>query len=548
MSANRYYVDHPNDTVAIALRDLPQGETLDFGLELVERIPFKHKFALRDLGRGQQVIMCGIPVGRTTSTVAAGALLNTANLVHDTAGYSQERHSSIPRWIAPDVSALKDKTFNGYHREDGRVGTANHWLVIPLVFCENRNVEVLREAVNSVLRPARFNPYAHYAQTLASLSRKRIPVEDWPDVCLQETREGEVPLFPNVDGVKFLTHAQGCGGTRQDAKTLCGLLAGYISHPNVGGVTILSLGCQNAEVKILEDELAERCPEYNRPFSVFEQQRSTSEPQMIGSALASVFRGLNQINESERKPAQLGKLVIGLECGGSDGLSGVTANPCLGRVVDRLVAVGGSAILSEFPELCGVEQDIINRCVSDKLTNRFCSLMERYASVANIAGSGFDMNPSPGNISDGLITDAMKSAGAARKGGTSPVVDVLDYPEQAKVPGLSLLCTPGGDVESTTAMVGAGANVVLFTTGLGTPTGNPIAPTIKVSSNTELFNRMPDLIDFDAGRSLSGESDPDQLAEELLSLTIDVASGVHTPNAVRLDQNDFIPWKRGPSL
>ena len=204
--------------------------------------------------------------------------------------------------------------------------------------------------------------------------------------------------------------------------------------------------------------------------------------------------------------------------------------------------------MSEFPELCGIEQELCDRCSDRETAARFSGLMNTYNQRAKEAGSGFDMNPSPGNIRDGLITDAIKSAGAAKKGGTSPVMDVLDYPDKVSKAGLNLLCTPGNDVESTTAEVAAGANIVLFTTGLGTPTGNPIAPVVKVSSNTALAQRMPDIIDYDTGPVIEGMKTIEQSAADLLDLVIDVASGKKDVAAMRLGQDDFIPWKRGISL
>ena len=213
-----------------------------------------------------------------------------------------------------------------------------------------------------------------------------------------------------------------------------------------------------------------------------------------------------------------------------------------------LVALGGTTILSEFPELNGVEQELVNRCVSDELAEKFVDLMVRYSRRAEAAGSAFSMNPSPGNIRDGLITDAIKSAGAAKKGGTSPITDVLDYTEQATRPGLNLLCTPGNDVESTTGLAGSGANLIVFTTGLGTPTGNPVAPTVKMSSNTMLAERMGDLIDIDAGTVVSAGETIEAKGKELFDLLIRVASGEQLTRAERLAQDDFIPWKRGVSL
>ncbi|MBG7610831.1 UxaA family hydrolase, partial [Polaribacter sp. BAL334] len=239
--------------------------------------------------------------------------------------------------------------------------------------------------------------------------------------------------------------------------------------------------------------------------------------EMLTAIIKDSFEAIKEANKIVRKPAPLSALKVGLECGGSDGFSGISANPTLGYTSDLLVALGGTAILSEFPELCGVEQELVNRCTDEEKATKFLSLMKAFEKSVVNAGSGFDMNPSPGNIKDGLITDAMKSAGAAKKGGTSPIVDVLDYGEYVTKSGLNLLCTPGNDVESTTAMVGSGANIVLFTTGLGTPTGNPITPVIKVSSNSDLANRMSDIIDIDTGDIIKGEKTIEEMADLMLN-------------------------------
>src|ERR1700759_4337962 len=216
-----------------------------------------------------------------------------------------------------------------------------------------------------------------------------------------------------------------------------------------------------------------------------------------------------------RKPASLDKLCIGVKCGGSDGFSGITANPAVGYCADLLVALGAKVLLAEFPELCGVEQELVDRSVNEATARKFMSLMRNYDEVARKAGSGFDMNPSPGNIKDGLITDAIKSAGAARKGGSSPVVDVLDYTEPAIKPGLNLVCTPGNDVEATTGKAASGATLILFTTGLGTPTGNPVCPTIKVATNSSLAKRMGDIIDIDTGPVIEGKVTVEEMGEEI---------------------------------
>jgi altronate hydrolase len=542
---------HPADNVLVALVDLQAGEEVEYKGEsytLTDFIPAKHKFAIADISEGGEIIMYGILVGKAKSHIPIGGLLSTGNVVH--AANSFLTGSSHTDWHKPDVSKWQSQTFNGYHRKDGSVGTANYWLVIPMVFCENRNIEVLQEALVKPLGYGRKKTYEIKAQQLIGMIKAGGEINEvlYTEIDGDTAQSTGNKLFPNVDGVKFLSHTGGCGGTRQDSTTLCGLLAGYITHPNVAGATVLSLGCQNAEVKTLQEEIGKRSPEFNKPLYILDQQKTGKEADLMELAIRQTLAGLMQANQNVRQPAPLSKLVIGLECGGSDGFSGISANPAIGYTSDLLVTLGGSVILSEFPELCGVEQNLIDRCLDKDKAERFASLVSSYSQRAEEAGSGFYMNPSPGNIKDGLITDAIKSAGAAKKGGTSPVADVLDYPEKVTKPGLNLLCTPGNDVESTTAEVGSGANVVLFTTGLGTPTGNPIVPVVKIATNTTLFNRMSDIIDINTGTIVEGDETIEQAGERILDYVIKVASGEIEVSAVRHGQDDFIPWKRGVSL
>jgi altronate hydrolase len=543
---------HPDDNVAVALSPLQPGESVPVGSDdflIAEPIAPKHKFTLTSLDPGDPVYMYGVLVGKATKPIEKGGLLAVSNVKHATNEYSiRERHTS---WLMPDVTKWKDRTFNGFHRSDGSVGTANYWIVVPLVFCENRNVDVIREAFMKELGyQQNTTSYQSLVRSLAGLYRSGITEDQIAAAALRDVVLNEKPqrLFPNVDGIKFLNHTMGCGGTRSDARALCGLLAGYITHPNVAGATVLSLGCQNAQFEILEEEIKLRDPNFDRPFYFLEQQKIGLETDLLREAIIQTFTGLIRANENKRKPAPISKICMGLECGGSDGFSGISANPAVGYASDLLVALGGTVILSEFPELCGVEQELSDRCVDESLARRLGSLMQTYNERAKAVGSGFDANPSPGNIKDGLITDAIKSAGAAKKGGTSPITDVLDYPEKATKPGLNLLCTPGSDVESTTAEVGSGANVVLFTTGLGTPTGNPIAPVVKISTNTPMFNKMKDIIDIDTGTIIDGVETIEQAGERILEYVIAVAEGRIVPKAVALEHDDFIPWKRGVSL
>ncbi len=540
----------PRDNVLIALTDLKEGETLEHSgkqYTLVSAVPAKHKFAVEDLAVGAKVIMYGVLVGKTFRPVRRGELLTTANVHHVAAEYREK--SDKHQWRVPDVSRWNERKFMGYRRSDGQVGTRNFWIVVPLVFCENRNILNLKQAFEEELGFARPQLYRQQVAELVRQYREGKPAQIKPAMAEEGGRRaGSRRIFPNLDGIKFLLHEGGCGGTREDSNNLCGLIAGYLHHPNVAGATVLSLGCQHAQVDVLCEQLKRRSPNFDKLLVILEQQKSGSESAMLSNAIQQTFEGLVEADKAKRLPAELSQLCVGLKCGGSDGFSGLSANPAIGHTSDLLVALGAKTILSEFPELCGVEQELIDRAVSKEVAERFIHLMREYEKRARAVRASFALNPSPGNIRDGLLTDAMKSAGAAKKGGTAPVAAVLDYPEYSKEPGLNLQCTPGNDVECVTAQVGAGASVVLFTTGLGTPTGNPIAPVIKLSTNTTLAQRMPDIIDIDAGPIISGEASIEQMGEAVLDLVVHIASGEVLTKAELNSQEDFIPWKRGVSL
>lgn len=533
---NKILKVNSSDNVAVALVNLKAGDIISFeeeNIKIITDTNSKHKIALKAFESGARIIMYGVLVGTANRAIAKGDLLTIENVKHRSEkvfGRTEPFH-----WTAPNVDKWKDRTFMGYYRDDGQVGTENVWLFFPLVFCENRNIEILKDVFEKELLKQKSNPYQSLLRSLVSGDEKTDVASDSSDV------------FENID-VKFITHPGGCGSIRQDSESLAKLLAGYVNNPNVAGATVLSLGCQNLQISVFKDALNTINPNLKKPVLIYEQQKIGTVEEMLSAIVKESFEAIKKANNIKRKPAPLSKLSIGLECGGSDGFSGISANPTLGVVSDLLTALEGTSILSEFPELCGVEQELVNRCVDDADGKKFLALMKGYEKSVIDAGSGFDMNPSPGNIKDGLITDAMKSAGAAKKGGTSPVQSVLDYGEYISKSGLNLLCTPGNDVESTTAMVGSGANVVLFTTGLGTPTGNPIVPIIKVSSNTELAKRMPDIIDIETGAVIRGEKSIHEMAEDMLEFIIEVASGNIQTKAKILNQNDFIPWRRGVSL
>jgi len=539
---------HPHDNVLVALQDLQKGESIHYKDQvylLKEDVPAKHKFYIVPLKKGEEVFMYGTLVGKVQYDVQVGERMSTENLKHAAAPYSYRPYQY--KWQAPDVSRFAGRTFLGYHRTNGTVGTANYWLFIPTVFCENRNLDVIREALHNELGYAVTDKYKQKAKLLREWYKKGGDIETL-DLNVQESLVPTDRLFENVDGIKFLNHQGGCGGIRQDAAVLSKLLAAYADHPNVAGVTVLSLGCQNLQVQDFLRDLKERNPKFDKPLHIFEQQQSKSEEDMITDAIKQTFIGLVEANKLIRKLAPLSKLTLGVKCGGSDGFSGISANPAVGYCSDLLVALGGKVLLAEFPELCGAEQNLIDRTKDEAAAKKFIQLMTAYSEAAENAGSGFHMNPSPGNIKDGLITDAIKSNGAAKKGGTAPVEDVLDYTEPAVKPGLSLVCTPGNDVEATTGKAASGATLILFTTGLGTPTGNPVCPVIKVATNSQLASRMADIIDIDCGPIIAGEKTIEQMGEDILEYCIRAASGEVIPKAVLLNQDDFIPWKRGVSL
>lgn len=540
---------HNKDNVLVLLQDLKAGASVvhDHSTFIaLEDIDQKHKMATEDILRGENIIMYGTIVGTATSDILRGAKITTQNTKHHTAPFKKSQVQQV--WHPPDVSFFDQMTFQGYHRKDGKVGTRNFWIFVPLVFCENRNIQLLKD---TLVEPLGYTVYHRdrfdISELISAAEEGRVTFSDI-SIETRTAHQQSKRVFDNIDGIKFLNHEGGCGCTRQDSDILCKLLASYIAHPNVAGATVLSLGCQNAQIGILKEYLQGLRESSSKPVYFFEQQASQSEPQFIEDIIKQTFVGLQEANKLSRAPAPLSKITLGLECGGSDGFSGLTANPALGHCTDMLIALGGTAILSEFPELHGAEQEILDRCQDPSVADRFLTLMQSYHSRARADGSGFESNPSPGNIRDGLITDAIKSLGAARKGGSSPIVEVLDYAEVASSPGLHLLCTPGNDVESTTGLAGAGANVIVFTTGLGTPTGNVICPTLKMATNTALAQRMHDIIDLNAGTIIEGQDTLSSKGRELLIQIIQTASGKYIPKAEHLGQDDFIPWKRGISL
>lgn len=541
---------NPTDNLLVALQDLPKGTVIQHNgneITIQDDIAAKHKFTTEAIAKDGRATMYGVLVGLASQDIPKGGLIHTFNLHHaatDFKGKLEEYH-----WTAPDVSKFANRTFNGYHRADGQVGTQNYWLVIPLVFCENRNIELLKNAFLNGLGFQKMDPFTQKVQQLGKqlAEGKALEIDTTSSASVLVHKSTQ---FPNIDGIKFLTHESGCGENKDDSLNLCALLAGYCLNPNVGGITVLSLGCQHSQIEVFKEKLKEKDPNFSKPLYIFEQQQDNGSgvENMLNEVILQTFKGLVEINKQTRKPAPLSALRVGVKCGGSDGFSGISANPAIGHTADLVVGLGGTVMIAEFPELCGVEQELQNRAVTKEIADNFGFLMREYARRAALVGAGFDMNPSPGNIKDGLITDAIKSAGAAKKAGSSPIEDVLGYGQYVTKKGLNLVCTPGNDVLATTGMAGAGATIQLFTTGLGTPTGNPISPMVKLSTNTKLAQKLPEIIDIDCGPIISGEKTVEQMGEEVLEYIIQLASGEINTKAMDLGQDDFMFWRRGVSL
>src|SRR5262249_50486773 len=328
----------PNDNVLVALTTLRKGDQIDFSGEsytLLADIPAKHKFLARDVQPGDEIRMYGLLVGTATQPIRRGDLLSTRNIRHAAADFHAS--SQTGQWNPPDVSPWGDRTFLGYHRSDGQVGTRNYWLVVPLVFCENRNLAVLKQAFEEELGFALPQIYRRQVAELVRLHREGRVAELQNFQFSDAPRTSSAPkVFRNIDGIKFLMHEGGCGSTREDSRNLCGILAGYIHHPNVAGATILSLGCQHAQVPMLVEEIKRRDPNFSKPLLVYEQQQMGSELNMLSQAVRDTFLGLVEADTATREPTPLSKLMIGLKCGGSDGFSGISANPAIGHTADIL--------------------------------------------------------------------------------------------------------------------------------------------------------------------------------------------------------------------
>ncbi len=466
-----------NDNVAVALTDLAAGEICSMDgvtVTLREAIGRGHKFALTTIPRGKPVIKYGMPIGNAIRDIAAGDFVHTHNLRTRLSG--EETYTYNPEPPAPGDPAERERTFRGYRRPDGRIGIRNDLWIIPTVGCVNK-----------------------LAENLARDFSRRLP---WNDV-------RRALAFP---------HPYGCSQLGEDHDTTAKLLAALVRHPNAGGVLVVALGCENNTLESFRARL-DNCDLTRVRFLKAQDDGSEYERGLeLLDELAAQAAGIH------REELPVSELRVGLKCGGSDGLSGITANPLIGRFSDLLVAAGGTTVLTEVPEMFGAETLLMNRCRTPEVFERCVKMVNDFKAYFIRHGQVVYENPSPGNKAGGISTLEEKSLGCTQKGGTGPVVDVLDYGDELQTRGLNLLTGPGNDMVATTVLTAAGAQLVLFSTGRGTPYGGPV-PTVKISTNHELAERKPDWIDFDAGLLLQAGTSLDRLAGELFNHVVKIASG-----------------------
>lgn len=484
----------PKDNVAVALEPISAGTAVEAGGRMVtpgEDIPRGHKVALADIPRGAAVVKYGFPIGHAGEDISRGQWVHTHNLVTSLDGKAVTDSRVVPTEKREGGCA----TFRGFRRKGG-VGIRNEIWIIPTVGC-----------VNSV------------AQTLAARATALVR--------------------GSVDGVYPWPHPYGCSQTGEDQEHTRQILCDLIRHPNAGGVLVLGLGCENSNI----GELKKRLGSWDADRVAFLECQAVEDELEAGERL--LRRLMDYAAGDERCDIPVSELVVGLKCGGSDGLSGITANPLVGRVSDRLVDMGASALLAEIPEMFGAEEVMFRRCGSEDVRRELPALVADFKEYFVRHGEKVYENPSPGNKAGGITTLEEKSLGCVQKGGRTPVQDVLRYGQRVRARGLTVLQTPGNDLVSTTALAAAGAHLVLFTTGRGTPFAGPV-PTVKIATNTALTQHKSRWIDFDAGALVEGTPWEDA-AQALTKLVIDIASGTETCSE-RLGYREIAIWKDGVTL
>ncbi len=486
---------HDDDNVAVALETIPQNATVtvaDITVVTRTEIPAGHKFALQPIAGGESVIKYGYRIGFATADIASGEWIHTHNLktgLGDLLDYSYEPQ-------LPEEKTSEDVTFMGYSRENGSVGVRNEIWIIPTVGCVN-------------------NIATKIAELSKSLERE------------------------NIEAICAFPHSYGCSQMGDDQENTRQILANLINHPNAGGVLVLGLGCENSNIDILKDYIGEYNPDRVKFLVAQECEDEIAEGTAIVKELADYAA------QFHREPVSVSKLIIGMKCGGSDGFSGITANPAVGRFSDILISKQGTTILTEVPEMFGAETILMNRCENEQLFDKTVSLINDFKNYFKRHDQTIYENPSPGNKKGGISTLEDKSLGCTQKSGTAIVKGVLAYGEMVSTPGLNLLSAPGNDLVASTALAASGAHIVLFTTGRGTPFACPV-PTMKISSNSGLAAKKDNWIDFNAGVVAEGES-LEVAGQRLFDEVIAVASGKEVKSE-KAGFHDMAIFKQGVTL
>jgi altronate hydrolase len=492
------------DDVVVAIRDLAAGSVLstpDGRLVVATDVPRGHKLAVRAVAAGGSVHKYGQSIGRASADIAVGDHVHVHNLGMD-AGVGSHELATVHTELTPPAGPVR--TFLGYRRADGSVGTRNYVGILTSVNCSASTARMIADRVTPLLVD-----------------------------------------YPHVDGVMALTHQSGCGliPASTGGGVLQRTLHGYAAHPNFGGLLVLGLGCEMIQVQSIVDTLPIRSDTLVETMTIQDEGgiRAT-----VARGVEAIARMLPELDQRRREPAPVSELVLGLNCGGSDGYSGITANPALGYASDLLVASGGTSVLGETPEIYGAEHLLTRRAVTEDVARALLERIEWWKTYAEDGGGSLDNNPSPGNKAGGLTTILEKSLGAVAKAGHADLAAVYQYAEPMTVRGMGFMDTPGYDPVSVTGLVAGGATVVCFTTGRGSVLGTRPAPTIKLATNTEMYARMSDDMDLNCGRIVDGDATVAQVGEEIFERIIAVASGERTASEeLGLGQDEFVPWQLG---
>ena len=498
----KYLQIHPMDNVVVCLEAVEKGACIELsdGRQVfsLEEIPAGHKMAVSDIAEGEDIIKYGYAIGHATEALSAGRWVHTQDTKTNLEGILSYKYEPDQEYISEKTSQMGTRkgTFKGFVRKNGRVGIRNEVWIIPTVGCVNNIAQAIAKQAASYVKGS-------------------------------------------VDEVVAFTHNYGCSQTGDDQEHTRTILADLINHPNAGGVLVLGLGCENSNIDVLKPYIGEYDSDRIK-FLVCQQ--SDDE---ISEGLSLVKELVDTASSDVREDADLSKLIIGLKCGGSDGFSGITANPLVGRISDRIIEYGGTSILTEVPEMFGAETILMNRCKDEATFNDTVNMINGFKDYFTKQGEPIYENPSPGNKAGGITTLEDKSLGCTQKSGDYPVMNVMEYGEKTDTPGLNLLCAPGNDLCAATALASAGAQIVLFTTGRGTPFACPV-PTMKIASNNTIAEKKGNWIDFSAGQILEGRSF-EELTDELFDKIVRTASGEKLKSELA-GFHDMAIWKRGVTL